>query len=278
MDVALAPAPVPATPAASPDSNNVSPKTPGPPQQPVNDKQAEYFPHENNTIGGSNTSVKTSEGEGEGEIEGDGSSVGRKSSISFVAELPSRPKDQAQTDNAAQQMARRKSSTASVTFHPPRNLLRPQGYRKQTDTARIRDRSPAHPRYVLLPLPSLPFVLVARPFARLRIGRWCKCFGPDPPCSVAAWSRDSPHAESPTRTETASFSPRTGEMGKCHLLVPVRGLARRHHVPARQLVPSTIPLQRPVRCPEACSAGWSGTPIYVSPAHHVPDLRRMHRC
>lgn len=138
-----------AQPVLSPDSD-VSPKT----ADPSTDKQAEYFPVEsstiesNNTAGGSNTSVKTSEGEGEGEgeVEGDASS-GRKSSISFVAELPTRPardSSEAQVDSRMQ-MSRRKSS---VSFLPPRNPSLPQGNQKQADGSRLRERSPAHERYV----------------------------------------------------------------------------------------------------------------------------------
>jgi hypothetical protein len=126
--------------ARSPDSD-VSPGTENPRAANTHSK-AEYFPNDSsNAAEGSNTSVKTSSWDGSSE---------RKSSISFVADLP-KPNSGTTTDEDEAEGRRRsslgrKSSTSSVTFRAPRNPSLPQGSQKQTDATRIRASSPPHDR------------------------------------------------------------------------------------------------------------------------------------
>ena len=50
---------------------------------------------------------------------------------------------QSSNDNGRLQGESRKSSSASVTFRPPRNPSLPQGHPRKTDNRRLRDSSPS---------------------------------------------------------------------------------------------------------------------------------------
>ncbi|KAJ4260638.1 hypothetical protein NW762_007382 [Fusarium torreyae] len=117
--------------------SDISPKTIAPPRDSnTDDTKGDYFP-DSNTVDGSNTSVRASDGD---------DSSAHKSSISFAPDprtgrSSSRESNQnpTQTDNS---MMQRKSSTGSVSFRRPTNPTLPQGNPQQMSKNRIRASSP----------------------------------------------------------------------------------------------------------------------------------------
>ncbi|KAF5678289.1 hypothetical protein FHETE_1263 [Fusarium heterosporum] len=129
----LSPAPLNRT------DSDISPRTIIPPKDSTCDtEKADYFP-DSNTIDGSNTSVRASDGD---------DSSARKSSISFAPDprtgrSSSRESNQNQTSNK-DCMIQRKSSTGSVSFRRMTNPQLPQGNPQQMSNTRIRASSPNH--------------------------------------------------------------------------------------------------------------------------------------
>lgn len=123
--------------------SDVSPRTVNPPKNSASeDAKADYFP-DSNTVDGSNTSVRASEGD---------DSSARKSSISFAPD-PRRSSSCESNQNAASapgqdSSIQRKSSTGSVSFRRMTNPQLPQGNPQQMSNSRIRASSPDHSRYV----------------------------------------------------------------------------------------------------------------------------------
>ncbi|SCN82108.1 uncharacterized protein FFB20_06685 [Fusarium fujikuroi] len=122
--------------------SDVSPRTVNPPKNSASeDAKADYFP-DSNTVDGSNTSVRASEGD---------DSSARKSSISFAPD-PRRSSSCESNQNAASapcqdSSIQRKSSTGSVSFRRMTNPQLPQGNPQQMSNSRIRASSPDHSRF-----------------------------------------------------------------------------------------------------------------------------------
>ncbi|KAF5000726.1 hypothetical protein FGRMN_1567 [Fusarium graminum] len=122
--------------------SDISPRTTVPPKNSTSDtEKADYFP-DSNTVDGSNTSVRASDGD---------DSSARKSSISFAPDprtgrSSSRESNQNQTSNK-DCMIQRKSSTGSVSFRRMTNPQLPQGNPQQMSNTRIRASSPNHQRF-----------------------------------------------------------------------------------------------------------------------------------
>ncbi|KAJ3535546.1 hypothetical protein NM208_g7087 [Fusarium decemcellulare] len=99
-------------------------------------------PPDSNTVDGSNTSLRVSDGD---------DSSAHKSSISFAADLPTARSSSLESNgnaaNATQSTMRRKSSTSSVTFRNVRNPSLPQGKPQHMNKARIRESSPPPTRF-----------------------------------------------------------------------------------------------------------------------------------
>lgn len=135
-------------------NSDISPKTTVPPShsEPRGPK-ADYFSCDSNTVDGSNTSVRASDGD-------DGSS-GHKSSVSFAADPPSvRSASLESSENAGKvtgALISRHSSISSVAFRPPKDPSLPQGRPHRMSNARIRASSPAPARYVA----SYNFIVVS---------------------------------------------------------------------------------------------------------------------
>lgn len=121
--------------------SDVSPRTVNPPKNSASeDAKTDYFP-DSNTVDGSNTSVRASDGD---------DSSARKSSISF-AQDPRRSSSCESNQNPApgqDSSIQRKSSTGSVSFRRMTNPQLPQGNPQQMSNSRIRASSPNHSRYV----------------------------------------------------------------------------------------------------------------------------------
>ncbi|KAI1060580.1 hypothetical protein LB506_007316 [Fusarium annulatum] len=119
--------------------SDVSPRTVNPPKNSASeDAKADYFP-DSNTVDGSNTSVRASDGD---------DSSARKSSISFAPD-PRRSSSCESNQNAASapgqdSSIQRKSSTGSVSFRRMTNPQLPQGNPQQMSNSRIRASSPDH--------------------------------------------------------------------------------------------------------------------------------------
>lgn len=126
------------------NDSDISPGTIYPPKNSTPDKvKPDYFP-DSNTVDGSNTSVRASDGD---------DSSARKSSISFAPD-PRTDRSSSRESNQNQQsaqecMIQRKSSTGSVSFRRMTNPQLPQGNPQQMSGTRIRASSPAHPRYAI---------------------------------------------------------------------------------------------------------------------------------
>ncbi|WAO90942.1 Usp domain-containing protein [Fusarium falciforme] len=124
--------------------SDISPKTTVPPaDSETRGPKAEYFSCDSNTVDGSNTSVRASDGD-------DGSS-GHKSSVSFAADPSSvRSASLESNDNAGKatgSLISRHSSISSVTFRSPKDPALPQGKPQKMGNARIRVSSPAPARF-----------------------------------------------------------------------------------------------------------------------------------
>ncbi|KAF5022611.1 hypothetical protein F66182_5357 [Fusarium sp. NRRL 66182] len=122
--------------------SDVSPRTVVPTEgSNSNDPKADYFP-DSNTVDGSNTSVRASDGD---------DSSAHKSSISFAPDpVAGRSSSRESNQNATQtdeSMVKRKSSTGSVSFRRMTNPKLPQGQPQQMGNSRIRASSPPHPRF-----------------------------------------------------------------------------------------------------------------------------------
>ncbi|KAH7244239.1 uncharacterized protein BKA55DRAFT_541151 [Fusarium redolens] len=122
--------------------SDVSPRTVNPPRNSASeDAKADYFP-DSNTVDGSNTSVRASDGD---------DSSARKSSISFAPDpREGRSSSRESNQNSApgqDSMIQRKSSTGSVSFRRMTNPQLPQGNPQQMNNHRIRASSPDHLRY-----------------------------------------------------------------------------------------------------------------------------------
>ncbi|ENH66106.1 hypothetical protein FOC1_g10008128 [Fusarium oxysporum f. sp. cubense race 1] len=121
--------------------SDVSPRTVNPPRNSASeDAKVDYFP-DSNTVDGSNTSVRASDGD---------DSSARKSSISFAPD-PRRSSSCESNQNSApgqDSTIQRKSSTGSVSFRRMTNPQLPQGNPQQMNNSRIRASSPNHSRYV----------------------------------------------------------------------------------------------------------------------------------
>jgi hypothetical protein len=134
----LSPAPLNRT------DSDISPRTIYPPKDSTSDNaKPDYFP-DTNTVDGSNTSVRASDGD---------DSSARKSSISFAPD-PRTGRSSSRESNQNQQstqecMVQRKSSSGSVSFRRMTNPQLPQGNPQQMSNTRIRASSPAHPRYAI---------------------------------------------------------------------------------------------------------------------------------
>ncbi|KAF5659883.1 hypothetical protein FCIRC_12305 [Fusarium circinatum] len=116
--------------------SDVSPRTVNPPKNSGSeDAKADYFP-DSNTVDGSNTSVRASDGD---------DSSARKSSISFAPD-PRRSSSESNQNPALGQdsLIQRKSSTGSVSFRRMTNPQLPQGNPQQMGNSRIRASSPDH--------------------------------------------------------------------------------------------------------------------------------------
>ncbi|KAF5588940.1 hypothetical protein FPANT_6500 [Fusarium pseudoanthophilum] len=117
--------------------SDVSPRTVNPPKNSASeDAKTDYFP-DSNTVDGSNTSVRASDGD---------DSSARKSSISF-AQDPRRSSSCESNQNPApgqDSSIQRKSSTGSVSFRRMTNPQLPQGNPQQMSNSRIRASSPNH--------------------------------------------------------------------------------------------------------------------------------------
>ncbi|KAF4437701.1 Universal stress A family [Fusarium acutatum] len=121
--------------------SDVSPRTVNPPKNSASeDAKADYFP-DSNTVDGSNTSVRASDGD---------DSSARKSSISFAPD-PRRSSSCESNQNPApgqDSSIQRKSSTGSVSFRRMTNPQLPQGNPQQMSNSRIRASSPNHSRFM----------------------------------------------------------------------------------------------------------------------------------
>ncbi|KAM0200701.1 hypothetical protein ACHAPA_008706 [Fusarium lateritium] len=132
----LSPAPLNRT------DSDISPRTIYPPKDSTSDNaKPDYFP-DSNTVDGSNTSVRASDGD---------DSSARKSSISFAPD-PRTDRSSSRESNQNQQstqqcMVQRKSSTGSVSFRRMTNPQLPQGNPQQMSNTRIRASSPDHARF-----------------------------------------------------------------------------------------------------------------------------------
>ncbi|WZH43256.1 hypothetical protein QYS62_004258 [Fusarium acuminatum] len=133
---ALSPAPL------NRNDSDISPGTIYPPKDSTSDNvKPDYF-QDSNTVDGSNTSVRASDGD---------DSSARKSSISFAPD-PRTDRSSSRESNQNQQstqecMVHRKSSTGSVSFRRMTNPQLPQGNPQQMSGTRIRASSPAHARF-----------------------------------------------------------------------------------------------------------------------------------
>ncbi|KAK2681608.1 UspA [Fusarium oxysporum f. sp. vasinfectum] len=120
--------------------SDVSPRTVNPPRNSASeDAKVDYFP-DSNTVDGSNTSVRASDGD---------DSSARKSSISFAPD-PRRSSSCESNQNSApgqDSTIQRKSSTGSVSFRRMTNPQLPQGNPQQMNNSRIRASSPNHSRF-----------------------------------------------------------------------------------------------------------------------------------
>ncbi|KAF4962630.1 hypothetical protein FSARC_9300 [Fusarium sarcochroum] len=117
--------------------SDISPRTIAPPGgSNKDDTKVDYFP-DANTVDGSNTSVRASDG--------DDSST-HKSSISFAPDTRTGRSSSRESDQNPTQiddlMVMRKSSTGSVSFRRPTNPTLPQGNPQQISKGRIRASSP----------------------------------------------------------------------------------------------------------------------------------------
>lgn len=154
---ALSPAPL------NRNDSDISPGTIYPPKDSTSDNvKPDYF-QDSNTVDGSNTSVRASDGD---------DSSARKSSISFAPD-PRTDRSSSRESNQNQQstqecMVHRKSSTGSVSFRRMTNPQLPQGNPQQMSGTRIRASSPAHARYAI----SFCFlVIVCLPISTMRTAR-----------------------------------------------------------------------------------------------------------
>lgn len=137
--------------------SDISPKTIDPPQPRDSnsyDAKVDYFP-DSNTVDGSNTSVRASDGD---------DSSAHKSSISFAPDPRPDRSSSRESDNKTpapnqDSMVQRKSSTGSVSFRRMTNPKLPQGQPQQMSNHRIRASSPDHKRYVDISV-LFPFVLL----------------------------------------------------------------------------------------------------------------------
>ncbi|KAJ9422439.1 hypothetical protein QL093DRAFT_2082311 [Fusarium oxysporum] len=124
--------------------SDVSPRTVNPPRNSASeDAKVDYFP-DSNTVDGSNTSVRASDGD---------DSSARKSSISFAPD-PRRSSSCESNQNSVpgqDSTIQRKSSTGSVSFRRMTNPQLPQGNPQQMNNSRIRASSPNHSRIVISP-------------------------------------------------------------------------------------------------------------------------------
>ncbi|KAF4458173.1 hypothetical protein F53441_24 [Fusarium austroafricanum] len=119
--------------------SDISPRTVDPPRDSTSvDPKTDYFP-DLNTVDGSNTSVRASDGD---------DSSAHKSSISFAPDTrEGRSSSRESNQNPAQgqdSMIHRKSSTGSVSFRRMTNPQLPQGNPQQMNSSRIRASSPEH--------------------------------------------------------------------------------------------------------------------------------------
>ncbi|RBR17275.1 uncharacterized protein FIESC28_06511 [Fusarium coffeatum] len=134
--------------------SDISPKTIDPPQPRDSnsyDAKVDYFP-DSNTVDGSNTSVRASDG--------DDDSSAHKSSISFAPDprpdrSSSRESDKTPAPNQ-DSMVQRKSSTGSVSFRRMTNPKLPQGQPQQMSNHRIRATGQIEPKAALLELDVTP--------------------------------------------------------------------------------------------------------------------------
>ncbi|EEU39539.1 uncharacterized protein NECHADRAFT_81825 [Fusarium vanettenii 77-13-4] len=190
---------VPPVPVKRSDSD-ISPKTTVPrSDSETRGPKADYFSCDSNTVDGSNTSVRASDGD-------DGSS-GHKSSVSFAADPPSvRSASLESNDNAGKptgSLISRHSSISSVTFRSPKNPTLPQGKPQKMGNERIRVSSPA---------PA------------------------SPACGFVTWSKRFPVAESNLKTSSIEppviqnpcFHMRTMVRIRFHVACPQKLVAFRH--------------------------------------------------
>ncbi|KAF4337371.1 hypothetical protein FBEOM_8755 [Fusarium beomiforme] len=134
--------------------SDISPRTIEPPKNTTTEgTKVEYFP-DSNTVDGSNTSVRASDGD---------DSSARKSSISFAPDpREGRSSSRESNQNSTQcqdMMVQRKSSTGSVSFRRMTNPQLPQGKPQQMNNSRIRASSPDHERYVVFLFITSPLTI-----------------------------------------------------------------------------------------------------------------------